>query len=294
MAIINICSEALLTNVLTNDDRVTITQANTEQQIATIKVSDFKKAIPYVGENLVLKSNTYYGIGEGFMRYSLSEYLKNGEWITITLEGKTSGTTAFSMGFITDEGKYQGDLWASSFDGTKKALTVIMPAYNGAVNTVMFYFSSPGITMPRIKLERGTIATPWCPASKDVALIFPFSVDEQLVPGEFWPNDEGNPSQVYIRSFIGTTQATKGQYIHIVDGIRRAEVIHASLYAMASRPDVKPKTIVNVNGVLSYDLWYDIYIRDYEVGIYKSLVLDAQGSNTLEKSFFVTVKYTKL
>ena len=56
-----------------------------------------------------------------------------------------------------------------------------------------------------IKLERGGKITPYTPNPEDNAQILPFSLEEQVVPGEFWDG-----RQVYVRSFRGSVHAAIG------------------------------------------------------------------------------------
>lgn len=66
--------------------------------------------------------------------------------------------------------------------------------------------NASGGAAKNIKLETGNKATPYIPNPADIARVLPYSLDKQLVPGEYWSDMEGNVKQVYQRSFRGAIQ----------------------------------------------------------------------------------------
>ena len=230
---------------------------------------------PYMGENLAMRSNAYPGVGQGFIQYALSEHLKRGENITITVEGETTGNAPFSMGFVTSDGQYQGDIWNSLFDGVKNVLTTVVPDYANDVTSITFYFMSPGISKPRIKLERGAKATPYIPNPADISQMLPYSLDEQIVPGEFWEE-----KQVYQRVFKQSTS-----------------VGHVVMYGVTDIVDAWGYVINPVTGnrdtlISKYFEFIDVYYVPNNESLNELRLFKAYNIST-DFNYTITVKYTK-
>lgn len=133
------------------------------------------------GDNLLLesnvqKSNSSYNIGS---YYFGGDKPKHGDVVTLTLKGSL-GENKTGWGIYNSGGQVGcfevgyplSNLWYDSSDGTYKA-TFIWKEYNPtgtqvANNTYLNIYTAPSTvtgvtsTIDWIKLERGSIATPWC------------------------------------------------------------------------------------------------------------------------------------
>lgn len=106
------------------------------------------------------------------------------------------------------------------------------------------------------------------------------SLDEQLVPGEFWPDMEGKLRQVYIRTFRGTTGSGK-----IISSIpRQLKVVRAEVNKDGY---IIPQGVV-IGQTYNTSLLFNIYI-----GNDGNTYIVTYESSMENKPYSVTLKYTK-
>ena len=127
-----------------------------------------------------------------------------------------------------------------------------------------------------MQVEWGTEATPYC-----YNPTLPFSLEEQIVPGEFWDG-----KQVYVRSFKGITPETAGQSVTLATEIDTILDIRASIESVPYN-SLPPAMIYEINGSIGTDLIYHIYAFN------NSAVLYPYGSRTRNMKYTVMLKYTK-
>ena len=125
-----------------------------------------------------------------------------------------------------------------------------------------------------VKIEVGSKATPFIPGV--IPSVLPFSLTEQLVPGEFFADRDGTLRHVYCRSFVGTTPASEPDYSALsLTGPNYASVI------------------ADVRGTVeSGGNWYCFEPNRILAGLNGELTMIVDQI-FLNRSYRITVKFTK-
>lgn len=134
----------------------------------------------------------------------------------------------------------------------------------------------------QLKLEEGTKATPWCPNPEDIVLSQDYtSLREQIVPGEFAFDFNGERKQVYIRTWIG--------YIPN-KGLDDYATFHTGVVTTGC--EAVKVVVWNKNGYASNLSAHAQQLRDGSQGMLFIFSNYAMTFNPGDR-FFITVKYTK-
>lgn len=289
MADVNIGSDALLVTTLNDNDRVTITREATDQQVATMKISDLKKHIvdfiPYIGANrckvtdfsLYANSVGNIVIPNGFAKYNpLFEVGK-----TYIISGYTNGEPTGQIQIQTASG-YTNYNFNTPFTIMEEVINLYFRGIPNILNT----FS-------KIKIEEGTKATPFIPG--DTASIIDYTLEEQIVPGEFWIGQDGIKRQVYMKTFIGNTpdldeSSTVGRYVYLTDFFCDEVEI---LRGIVGRRTAKTSKIYGDNSLNTTYYWDVIILGNEGAGAQGKILLDASYSSFRNMPYSITIKYTK-
>lgn len=246
-----------------------------------------REMVPYVGENIA--RNTNYVTGQwywfsGQYAMPLTEPIIEGKTYTLSADIMSIIGDGFMWGLTTkwaEESNFDlimvtsaetaviGERKTHTFTASKSYPIGAMLAFRGT--------NASGGSAKNIKLELGSKSTPWVPASADMAQAIDYSLlTEQVVPGFFSQDRNGEKKQVYTKTYIGTTPATIPDYTAFV-----IERISSSML------------IVNASGIYyvagNWKLNYIAMVADQ----YGQLVLLTDNPEKLNIKYIITVKYVR-
>lgn len=184
--------------------------------------------VPYVGENLILQSNTPIRQSGRALFYLVAGASGINGDTTMTIE--TSAQANVEVVYRDAQEVTVATIGTVVCEGVAILHSMDIPA---TADRVAIYTTNPNAVV-RVKLERGTKSTPWAPAYVDTTRIMDHSIlSEQIVPGEFWPGDQYGltyiPSQAYtqtvLTSFYDSPSDIPGYWgIDVASGIKSAVI----------------------------------------------------------------------
>lgn len=124
--------------------------------------------------------------------------------------------------------------------------------------------------------------------AKKVALV-PFSLTEQLVPGEFWMGADGVMRQVYVRTFIGDF-ALSSSRILLISGVHEVNILHG--YANLRNVYRMPDRVIftdDAGQISTAECNWFIYVASNSA--YIAYSKDSREFNP--SGYSLTIKYTK-
>lgn len=291
---IELGDDSLLVTEIAPADRVLITKEDAGQQQRSITFDDFKKAIPYLGENLLLGTGVPIEVGVESKAVPFSTgFLEQGETYVVSCVDQSTGGGAFDLQLLTRNGPTPNQPISPGVPfiaaGRDDWEYVLVKKKSG---------SSGNPVCANLKLERGTVVTPWCPNPTETALIPSYSLTEQICPGEFWFGPDGVKRQVYIRSFVGTTPTGTaiGNRSMVLAGngasIKDVKIVYGAMetgstdsYQQTVEPNITTRT-----GEEGYNDRFFWNVTQYHPD---RLILYYSNANLDGRRFSVTVKYTK-
>lgn len=177
--------------------------------------------------------NGYYTINQ---QIAFSQTEVNGKDL-FGLSGKYKQNTQYSLsgeGQCLTTGNKGLIIYVIYTDGTQDSIREAFPSdptsfsYTTAKGKTVsrfkasFYDTEGDKTKVKIKLEESNIVSAWSPAPEDfVPFIDYTSLTEQIVPGEFWLDENGTKKQVYIRTFYltGSLSENSGTAYHYLSNV---------------------------------------------------------------------------
>lgn len=235
--------------------------------------------VPYIGENrcnvsyfsLYANSVGNTVIPDGFAKYDpLFEIGK-----TYVISGYVNGEPTGQVQVQTASG-YTNYNFNTPFTITEEVINLYFRGTPDVLNT----FSE-------IKVEEGTKATPFIPGN--IASVIDYtSLQEQIVPGEFWLGEDGTSRQVYCRTFKGTLSSDE-TYTAITGGIWNAQIVQG--YINENNQYNMPFNLIHAtSGEAELN-----YLATMYVNRVSKILIISYSPNSLAKGadYVLTVKYTK-
>lgn len=258
---------------------------------------------PYVGENIIPCSPIFYELGSYNIVDGSGTPVAGGPYMRTT--DYWPAKPGKYIASISDNFAHCG-LTVYNIDKAViatvaiKTLEWVNKTFELPVNTAYVRFSGrmepynessqPGdILNARIKIEPGTIATPWCPNANDIVLKPDYTIlSEQIVPGEFWLGEDGTSRQVYCRTFKGTLSSDE-TYTAITGGIWNAQIVQG--YINENNQYNMPFNLIHATSVEA-EL---NYLATMYVNRVSKILIISYSPNSLAKGadYVLTVKYTK-
>lgn len=248
--------------------------------MATMKISDLKKHIvdfiPYIGANrckvtdFSLYANSVGNIvtPDGFAKYNpLFEVGK-----TYIISGYINGELTGQIQIQTASG-YINYNFNTPFTITEEVISLYFRGIPDVLNT----FS-------KIKVEEGTKATPFIPG--DTASIIDYTLEEQIIPGEFWLDENGAARQVYCRTFSLQTPSDYNSGSTMVISLvpLGIKACHLEMFQCFSS--------LNVGGYQGVWLQNGLWQSNPTNGL-QLIMEDVTGFDRRNSKCVVSVKYTK-
>ena len=116
---------------------------------------------------------------------------------------------------------------------------------------------------------------------------------EQIVPGEFWIDNDGKTKkQVYRRTFVGSFNSTTATNLVLAYGIRSYEVVHSSILAGAGDSVIDNK--VTDEGYIAPGTNTSWTIQNRLETNICQLAIVGQALLNKDLRYVVTLKYTKI
>ena len=233
--------------------------------------------VPYIGENrcdvsyFSLYANNVGNtvIPDGFAKYNpLFEIGK-----TYVISGYTNGEPTGQIQIQTTSG-YTNYNFNTPFTITEEVIN-------------LYFRGTPDIlnTFSKIKIEEGTRATPFIPGNIVPVLDYT-NLEEQIVPGEFWLDEDGIKRQVYCQSFVGTLN-TESDSTALLNGVHNVQIVQG--YINYQNKYNMPFFSIHGNGnVIQTTYLTSVYVSNTYHTIWINADTGLRGAK-----YAITVKYTK-
>ena len=155
------------------------------------------------------------------------------------------------------------------------------------INTIYFRSETPSsvVSYNSVKIEEGTKATPFIPGNI-VPILDYTNLEEQIVPGEFWLDEDGIKRQVYCQSFVGTLN-TESDSTALLNGVHNVQIVQG--YINYQNKYNMPFFSIHGNGnVIQTTYLTSVYVSNTYHTIWINADTGLRGAK-----YAITVKYTK-